>query len=125
MPQLAPGLFRCSPLGDSESVRALGLSLPGALNAIQRRLSRSPLAVRMSVLLRNQCQAVIGYHLGATHFANENGEAWFASKVAPHCRFFVDVGANVGDWTALFLAHAPPTVRGLLAEPGKTAAQRL
>ncbi len=101
------------------------MPISSTLNVIHRHLGRSPLAVRLSVMIRNQCDAVIAYHLGATHSADENGELWLANRVAPHCQFFIDAGANTGRWTDLILGRASPSVRGLLIEPGRGALKQL
>lgn len=36
-----------------------------------------------------------------------NGELWFMRSVLPQCSVAFDVGANVGDWTALALSINP------------------
>jgi hypothetical protein len=49
-----------------------------------------------------------------------NGEAWLADYLAPRFSQFVDVGANVGDWSGLIL-EANPGAHLLLFEPGQEA----
>ena len=51
----------------------------------------------------------------------ENGELQLIEHIAPKCDTFIDVGANTGDWTELFLRHAPGSCSGLLLEPGLEA----
>jgi FkbM family methyltransferase len=94
------------------------------LNRTQRRLGRSPRATRAAVLLRNQCNRVIRYHLTPSDDPTENGEMWLLDAIAPRVRTFVDVGANVGEWTAALLDRAP-AASGVLIEAGPTAAERL
>ena len=41
------------------------------------------------------------------HDIRSNGELWLMSSVLPKCSTVFDVGANVGDWTAMALAFNP------------------
>ncbi len=50
-----------------------------------------------------------------------NGEDWWIRTIAPHCQTFVDVGANVGHWSAAFCQFLPPQGRSLLFEPSAEA----
>src|SRR5690242_13811634 len=68
------------------------LSVGAMLNRTQRRLGRSPRATRAAVLLRNQCNRVIRYHLTPSDDPTENGEMWLLDAIAPRVRTFVDVG---------------------------------
>jgi FkbM family methyltransferase len=72
------------------------------------------------VFVRNQCNRVIRYHLAGGHRQEESGEAWLVTAIAPGVTTFVDVGANLGDWTAVIREHAPDA-RGLLFEPSEAA----
>jgi FkbM family methyltransferase len=76
------------------------------------------------VLARNQCNRVIRYHLAGGHRQDESGEAWLVRTLAPSLRVFADIGANVGDWTALVREHSP-TAEGILFEPSTGALERL
>jgi FkbM family methyltransferase len=100
------------------------VNLGPILNRTQRRLGRSPKATRAAVLLRNQCNRVIRYHLTPSDDPAKNGELWLLDTIAPTVGVFVDVGANVGEWTAALLERAP-AARGLLVEAGPEAAERL
>lgn len=53
-----------------------------------------------------------------------NGELSLARRVLPHCRVAFDVGANVGDWTALALI-INPSLEIHAFEPSPTTASRL
>tara|TARA_B100000965_G_scaffold406716_1_gene447502 strand:+ start:1041 stop:1808 length:768 start_codon:yes stop_codon:yes gene_type:complete len=80
--------------------------------------------VKAAIALRNQAQCVIAYHLAEDANPHKNGEYALARLVAPHCKHFIDVGANVGDWTAFFLEHGE-SPSGLLFEPGGRAFEKL
>jgi len=69
-----------------------------AADRIQRLIARSPLLVRAAVLVRNQCRCIIKYHLAESPDVNETGEVWLRRAIAPQASYFVDVGANVGEW---------------------------
>ena len=53
-----------------------------------------------------------------------NGEVWFIRSVLPQCKIVFDVGANVGDWTALALS-INPCQKIHCFEPSKTTFQCL
>ena len=53
-----------------------------------------------------------------------NGELWFMRSVLPQCSIVFDVGANVGDWTAL-ASEINPTSKIHCFEPSKVTFQRL
>jgi len=95
------------------------------LNSIHRALARSPLATRLAVLVRNQALCVIRYHLGEDANYLVNGEAWLIDTIAPHCKTFIDIGANQGHWSEAFLAKMPAGGRGLLIDAARPAADIL
>ena len=55
----------------------------------------------------------------------QNGEAWLARTEAQRSRNFIDVGANVGDWAALFLQSMPQVEKVILCEPADAAVKKL
>ena len=79
------------PLGRSASIiGSLG-------RASARLLSRNRLAFRFA-------RRIVNYHDGSNNDdIRSNGELHLARAALPHCRVVFDVGANVGDWTALAL----------------------
>jgi FkbM family methyltransferase len=95
------------------------------VDRLHRTLARWPFAVSAALKLRNQLAAIVRYSRASGIQAAQNGEAWLAGLVAPSCSTFIDIGANVGDWTALFLRSMPPGGRGLLFEPSPGALDRL
>jgi FkbM family methyltransferase len=94
-------------------------------NRLQRVLGRSETAARVAVKLRNQSRRIIGYHHTSTPDAALNGEEWIVKRVAPSCEYVVDVGANVGRWTKMFMAHGSPSAQFLLYEPSSVAVDSL
>jgi len=79
---------------------------------------------RLAVKLRNQCNCVIAYQLGETNNSDKNGEAHILSVIAPQCNNFIDVGANVGNWTGDFLTYNNQA-QGWLYEPSSQCASKL
>jgi FkbM family methyltransferase len=88
-------------------------------------LGRSPLAVALAARVRDNCNVVIRESLSDGIDPRRNGELDVIRALAPRSSVFVDVGANVGDWTELFLDVAPAGARGLMIEPSEEAAARL
>ena len=97
----------------------------GAIDGGHILLGRSRLATRLAAKPKNQCDMIIGARLGAAHGLEASGERWLACLVAPHARYFIDVGANVGEWTLMFAAQMISAPAGLAFEPHPAAAVRL
>lgn len=95
-----------------------------SLDFVVEQLARSRLASQCASFLRNRMDAVVALHLGLDINHETNGEAWIARQLGPRCHTFVDVGANRGDWTDVFLAVSPDAV-GILFEPGSRASAEL
>jgi FkbM family methyltransferase len=97
------------------------------LDRAQRIAARSPLAVRLAVLLRNQARCVIKYYLAESPDVHETGEVWLRDAVASRCSSVVDVGANVGDWLGGMLdrKRGDALFRALAFEPSQSAARLL
>lgn len=94
------------------------------LARVRSALARSTPVAHAAVRLRDQLHGIVVEHLGHDIDMNRNGELWILQQLAPRCRTFIDVGANVGDWTSALLAIEPNAV-GWLLEPSETAAKRL
>lgn len=86
------------------------------LNRLHQALARWRWAVLVALKVRNQCDAVIAYHLAPSPDPAVNGEWWLIHRFGSGIRTFIDVGARHGHWTNLVMHHAAP-VRGLLFEP--------
>jgi FkbM family methyltransferase len=91
----------------------------------QRAFGQSRTAVRLAVKIKNQCDMIIGAHMAAGKSLSVNGEEWLASLLAPHARNFVDVGANVGEWSLAFARRMTVEPEGLLFEPSPETAAHL
>lgn len=75
----------------------------------------------VAIKLRNQLNRIIAYHLGENCHSHLNGELLVIEQVASRCHSFVDVGANIGNWSQLFLSNCQNIHGALLVEPGKIA----
>lgn len=95
------------------------------LAALHESLARSRSAVLLATKIRNQCSAVIAHRVSSGPQFESNGELWAIEQVAPSSRFFVDVGANVGNWARAFAARMSSEPRGLLVEPSPEAVTAL
>lgn len=103
------------------------LTKPFLLRQIARvrtALARSTTVAHVAARAKNQLHGLVVEHLGHDIDMARNGEHWIVQQLAPDCRTFMDVGANVGDWTAAFL-EANPSARGCVVEPSTTAAAQL
>jgi FkbM family methyltransferase len=99
--------------------------LNSAFARAQSLLAQSHGAVRCAVKIQNQCRAVISRSHGAGTGDRElNGEAMMMRHLGHSLHYFVDVGANVGAWTASALL-APDVRGGLLFEPSEEAVEVL
>jgi FkbM family methyltransferase len=97
----------------------------GMIDRGHKVLARSRLATRLAVKLKNQCEMIIGARLGAAHGLDASGEQWLSRLIAPHAAYFVDVGANVGEWTLMFAAQMAGPPAGLVFEPHPGTVVRL
>ena len=96
-----------------------------AIGLTQRAIGHTRVGSRIAIKIKNQCDMVIGARLSTHSGMFSSGEDWLAALVAPSSRFFVDVGANVGQWTLTFARHMSTTPRGLLFEPNPATAARV
>lgn len=97
----------------------------GAIDYAQKALGRSRLAVQLAIKIKNQCDLVLGARFGGSHLFADSGEEWLARLIAPRSSFFVDVGANVGEWSVMFAAQMVRPPAGVLFEPHPGTAIRL
>jgi len=67
----------------------------------------------------------IQWYLVESSHRELNGEKRLIDLTAPSSSTFIDVGANVGDWTELFLNAGGGEKRGLLIDPSLSAMVRL
>ena len=68
---------------------------------------------------------VIARHVRGFHRIGSTGEDEFIKCIAFDIVSFVDVGANVGDWTAKLLSFQPPVQNGWLYEPSPECVEAL
>ncbi len=90
---------------------------------IHRWLATSSTASWLAAKVRNQANSVIAYHLGETCDSNRNGEYALIDHLAAKITTFVDVGANVGEWSDHMFKHA--NAKGFIYEPSRTCVQKL
>lgn len=103
----------------------LRAALRPSLDSMVRVLSTSSRVAHVASHLRNRMESVVALHLGLDLNQESNGEAWVVRALAPRIRNFVDVGANIGDWTQMVLEALPAVERGFLFEPAEETANRL
>ena len=96
-----------------------------SINAAQRFLGKSKIFTRLAVSLYFHSKQIFKHHLSDSYDISENGEELVASLVAKKIDFFVDVGANVGDWTRILLKHSDSPSQGILYEPSPTVFMKL
>ena len=95
------------------------------LDYVQRAFGRFALTTSLAVRVRNQANAVIAYRIARSHNLETSGEKWLAGVVSVPHSVFVDVGANRGEWTSMWLAADPTPALGVLFEPSASAIQAL
>lgn len=93
------------------------------LDTFHRLLARSSVAAGLAVKIRNQVNCIIAYHLGETANSEKNGEFMLVKHLSPHISTFIDVGANVGEWSAHLLRHCQ--AKGFLFEPSTLCVSKL
>jgi len=101
------------------------MSKKSFLGDCHKILAKSPLLVCIAAKLRNQANCVIADSFLENSDPRKNSELWLTRLAAPESSTFVDIGANVGNWAAIFLESAPPAARGILFEPSPSALEKL
>ncbi len=94
------------------------------VNHVVRALSGSRRVARVAALMVNQCELLIGYYFAPSYDPEHNGERWLLDSVGFAVERFIDVGANIGDWSAMVLDRNPGAL-GVAVEPGTEALSRL
>ncbi len=84
---------------------------------IQRLLAKVPAFVRLAAKIRNQAVCVLQYRLAESGQVSGNLEIELIRLVAPKATSFVDIGGNVGVWTAAFRKCMNRCDWGLCVEP--------
>lgn len=95
------------------------------LNYCHKQLGKSRFASRLAVYVRNQCRCIIHYHLTGGAALADSGEAFLIQALGTRIKTFIDVGANIGDWTDLMAKHAPDFERAILFEPSTIAFKQI
>jgi FkbM family methyltransferase len=98
---------------------------------IENLIGRSSIGLNLALRVRAFANAVIYssmYPGRNVHIDNDmeyNGEDEFLQLVAPHIKTFIDVGANVGNWTTRLLSFSESDVTGFLYGPSNCAMEKL
>lgn len=87
------------------------------IEMIQKILAKSRIIVWLLIKLRNQCNVIVKFYLNDGMEGETNGEYFIISKIAPKAKFFIDVGANIGQWTTTFANNMEYESCGLVFEP--------
>jgi FkbM family methyltransferase len=92
---------------------------------VQSQVARSRVGIHLAIKLKHQCDAILAARLGTSNSFATNGERWLIEQIAPQAKFFIDVGANVGDWSREFASRMPAVARGIAFEPAPAAVAEL
>ncbi|MDJ1168126.1 FkbM family methyltransferase [Roseofilum sp. BLCC_M154] len=95
------------------------------LDSCHRFIARSNPLFYLVIKVRNQCNLILRYHLSDGIDPVKNGESIVANIIAKNSSAFIDVGANIGNWSSAFLEGSSNDVRGLLFEPSNYAIEKL
>lgn len=96
------------------------LSIKQLADILRRNIARSGRSTRLALRLRRQIDGIVAHRLGHDTSPATNGEDWLLDTVAGSCQTFVDIGANVGEWSLAMLERAP-LARGIVVEPSEEA----
>lgn len=95
------------------------------IDRIHRILSKNNLLIKVAVKLRNQCNILIGLNLAPDHVFEKTGEYDFLKIHAGKIKVFMDIGANLGEWTGAILNLNPKAEKGFLFEPNPYCVDKL
>ena len=92
------------------------------IEQIQSAWSRSKFFTLVALKLENQAKLIIKRRYSAKSCESKlNGEFLLIETIAPFCKCFIDVGANIGDWTEKILSEGLANISGVVFEPGDSA----
>ncbi len=97
------------------------MSIGKILDPVHRIVAKSSVLVNFAILLRNQCRCVIKYHLAESPDTLATGETWLRELIAQTGLHFIDVGANIGDWTLALKKLAGAGAKFAAYEPSRSA----
>ena len=87
--------------------------------------ARSRWAVRAALHGRGIATALVAKRMAPTTLPEQNGEHQLLRELRGDARVILDVGANVGDWSAVVIERWPQLERIVCFEPGVAASERL
>jgi FkbM family methyltransferase len=93
--------------------------------SILQGASRSRTVVNGAIVVRDLCRRVIRRSLINGVSPETNGEELLIKLIAPSATRVIDVGANVGNWSALCVEHGTPELKVLAFEPSSSALAQL
>jgi FkbM family methyltransferase len=91
--------------------------LGNAFDKFHSIAARSKWSTIAAIKLRNQCNRIIAHRMGFSCKLEANGEGWLIRRLNGSPKVCVDVGANIGDWTAFVLTHNPSIRLAVMFEP--------
>ncbi|MEA5532940.1 FkbM family methyltransferase [Crocosphaera sp. XPORK-15E] len=91
-----------------------------SVNATHKFLGKSNIFNRIAISLYFHTKRIFKHHLSDSSDISKNGEELIVSLAAKKIGSFVDVGANVGDWTSILLKYSDSPKKGILYEPSPT-----
>jgi FkbM family methyltransferase len=92
---------------------------------VQKQIARSRAGTHIAIKLKHQCDAILGARLGTKNDFASNGERWLIEQIAPRAKFFIDIGANIGNWSLEFASRMRGDPRGIAFEPSPATAAEL
>ncbi|WP_259110016.1 FkbM family methyltransferase [Salinibacter ruber] len=88
------------------------------IQKMQEYAAKSRLITRVAVKVRNQCHAILSFHIGKDHNISSNGEKWFIKKhVSRNAQCVVDIGANRGGWVSTVCQSSSSRIEAFCYEP--------
>jgi FkbM family methyltransferase len=96
-----------------------------SVNLVEKWIAHSKPGLATAFKLRKFANAVIGRSFYSGLDFESTGEINLLKAVGHYVRTFMDIGANVGDWTGHLLKYAGSDAEGFLYEPSRSAMVKL
>lgn len=87
------------------------------VNETKKLIAKSKILTRIAVSFYFHSRQIFKYRLSDTSTITQNGEELIIRLIANKINSFVDVGANIGEWTNTLYKHSNFTKKGVLYEP--------
>ena len=95
------------------------------LDSFYRSAAQNPFLARLAVSLNFHSRKIFNYIVTDSQSDDQNGEETLIRTLGDSLEYFIDVGANRGQWTSNLIKNHRENAQGLLYEPSPSTYEKL